>query len=201
MELVDITLKAAKKALKKNESMKLKDLTQVVVSKVKRDDLSAKDVQAFLEKSKKFQIDGKVVTLKRKRAKSPKDPQEELTKTSKKSKKNPSSDSAVADLKDDSAVEAWRKENKIVVMHSSDDQEKTKEIAECKEYFPFNSFDTPACKEAISAALINQCTEVNGFSKPSPIQAQSWPIMTQVLNGKKRDVVGIAETGKTVDVH
>ena len=55
-------------------------------------------------------------------------------------------------------------------------------------FFPLTSFDQ--CKSVVEKALIRQCTEGNGFQKPSPIQAQSWPILC-----KKRDIVGIAETG------
>eukprot|EP00536_Pseudo-nitzschia_multiseries_P001640 jgi/Psemu1/181531/e_gw1.21.226.1 len=51
------------------------------------------------------------------------------------------------------------------------------------------SFDD--CKTIIEDSLIRQCIDANGFKKPSPIQAQSWPILMH----KKRDIVGIAETG------
>lgn len=185
---MDIALKAAKKALKKAESMKLKDLVTTVVKKVKNDEITAKDVQKWIENSSKFQIDDKVVTFKKKRSKSPKDPQEELNKSSKKSKKNP----PVAEPTDEASVAAWRKENKIVVMHMTDDMEKTKEIAKSKPYYPFSTFD--ACSDSIAEPLIAQCTKVNGFAVPSPIQAQAWPLML-TKDGQKRDVVGIAETG------
>jgi ATP-dependent RNA helicase DBP3 len=179
----DVALKAAKKALKKGgESMKLKELAKVVVEKIQKDDITSKDVQGWIQQSDKFKVDGKIVSLNRKRAISPKDPQEELVKAAKKTKK--STDTPI----DSSSVADWRKGSKIVVMHWTDDKEKTREIAENVAYHPFGTFE--ASQKTLNSKLIEQCTAVNGFLKPSPIQAQSWPIMTA-----GRDVVGIAETG------
>jgi len=65
-----------------------------------------------------------------------------------------------------------------------------------QQYFPFQSFSDPLCVEKIPDKLLKQCTEVNGFQKPSPIQAQCWPVLlTSDSSGQHRDVVGIAETG------
>jgi ATP-dependent RNA helicase DBP3 len=97
-----------------------------------------------------------------------------------------------------SSVKEWRDKNKIVVMDARDTdegKEETKRLNEDASYNPFMSFEDPACKELIAAPLLRQCTEGNGFTKPSPIQAQSWPILMQTHNGRNRDVVGIAETG------
>ena len=201
MQLSDAAVKAAKKSLKKSDGpIKLKELAKSVVLKLK-DDSSVKQVQAWIEKSSKFDINGKLVTLKsskRKRAKSPKDPLGELARAAKKSKKSSSSSNSKDQPQDSDSVAAWRKENKIVLMHATDDKvgkEKTKEINRNPIYYPFNTFDSPATQGAFHSALIEQCTKVNGFAKPSPIQAQAWPILTQSHTTRARDVVGIAETG------
>jgi ATP-dependent RNA helicase DBP3 len=76
-------------------------------------------------------------------------------------------------------------------MHCHDDEkEKTKELNQANTYFPYTGFNSSACIETINGALLKQCTEGNKFQKPSPIQAQSWPILS-----KNVDMVGIAETG------
>jgi ATP-dependent RNA helicase DBP3 len=190
-------LKAAKKSLKKQESgeMKLKDLAKKVAEKLGDDSVTSKQVQKWIQESSTFSVDGKVVSLKRQRSTSPKDAKEELTKASKKSKPNEKESAAPGDP---NSVASWRESNKIVIMHSTDDEtgkSKTLELQGLKTYFPFTTFDAPGCVESICAPLLKQCTEGNGFSKPSPIQAQSWPIMTQGVDGKMRDIVGIAETG------
>jgi ATP-dependent RNA helicase DBP3 len=203
MQVSDNALKAAKKSLKKQESgqMKLKDLAKTIAGKLGDESVSSKKVKQWIEESSKFSVDGKVVSLKRQRSKSPKDPKEELTKASKKAK--------ISDNEEDTGASAavpkevkgpakWRESNKIVVMHTTDDEEgqaMTKKLCEMEQYFPFTSFEAPGCKEGLSAALVKQCTTGNGFAHPSPIQAQSWPILTQTVEGRKRDIVGIAETG------
>ena len=96
------------------------------------------------------------------------------------------------DLKLKISLKLLAMSNKIVLKHAKDDEEgknQTEIINKNRLFFPFTSFDE--CKNAIEDSLIRQCTDANGFQKPSPIQAQSWPI----LMCKKRDIVGIAETG------
>jgi hypothetical protein len=98
-----------------------------------------------------------------------------------------------------SSMDEWRKENKIVIKHAKDDEEgmkQTERINKDPVYYPFDTFDK--CSAVIDVSLIRQCTDGHGFQKPSPIQAQAWPILMH----KKRDVVGIAETGsgKTLGV-
>jgi ATP-dependent RNA helicase DBP3 len=193
---VETVLKAAKKSLKQQDSgqMKLKELAKTVIDKVSDENVTVKMIKAWILESSKFVVDGKFVRLSRKRSVSLKIPTEgNMTAVStKKAKKS-----------DDSKVEVggaanWRTKNKIVIMHSTDDetgQQTTRSLNADTLLFPYTSFESTDCKKAIGAALLNQCTKANGFDKPSPIQAQSWPILTQLNNGRKRDIVGIAETG------
>jgi len=172
--------KAAKKILKKHDadSMKLKKLAKLVAEKL-GDKENHKKVKKLLEKNKQLSIDGKEVSL-----------------SKKKKREDTISDSSVPSKKartvEGSNPETWRKENKIVLKHAKDDEEgieETKKINANQSYYPLTTFD--ACKSVIEDSLIRQCTEANGFQLPSPIQAQSWPILMH----KKRDIVGIAETG------
>jgi len=73
-------------------------------------------------------------------------------------------------------------------MDDDDGREATKKIAKNETYFPLTTFGE--CKTVLEGPHMPQSTETNGFTKPSPIQAQSWPILMN-----KRDIVGIAETG------
>ena len=177
-------LKTAKKLLKKHDSdsMKLKALAKLVAEKM-GDQENFKKVKKFLEKSDKFSIDGKEVSLSKKKKR------EEADSSAAPSKKAKVSEKAPTDM---SSIETWRKDNKIVLMHAKDDEEgrgETKNINSSENYYPLTTFE--ACNALIENPLIRQCTEANGFQKPSPIQAQSWPILIH----KKRDIVGIAETG------
>jgi hypothetical protein len=187
-------LKVAKKSLKKHDSnsMKLKTLAKLVADKL-GEETDHKMVKTWIEKSEKFSVDGKEVSLAKKRSSS----EDDAAAPSKKARTispAPSSSSSQSLT----PIGEWRKSNKIVVMHAKDDhdgKEETKKICKDDAYFPFLSFEDPTCKAVIAEALLRQCTEVNGFTKPSPIQAQSWPILMNKKNGRKRDVVGIAETG------
>lgn len=188
-------LKTIKKYLKKQDSgeMKLKGLAKKIAGKLDDESISAKQVKQWIEESYLFTVDEKMVSLKRSHPESSNDTEaeEESSKASKKPKLN---DNPM----DSSSVSKWRESNKIVIMHATDDAEgkdKSLELQGFKTYFPFTSFDAPGIKESICAPLLKQCTEGNGFSVPSPIQAQSWPILTQDVDGKRRDIVGIAETG------
>jgi ATP-dependent RNA helicase DBP3 len=184
-------LKAAKKSLKKHdsESMKLKALVKLVAEQL-GENASTKEVKAWIMKCDKFQIDGKEVKYKKKRSSSP---APEGSEKSKKVRKSSATSPASS-----SDVDEWRLENKIMLKHATDDEEGRKEskaINADTRYHPFLSFEDPVCKKVIAEALLRQCTEGNGFQKPSPIQAQSWPLLMATKNGRKRDVVGIAETG------
>ena len=214
-------LKVAKKCLKKNDgsSMKVKTLAKMVAEQI-GDGLKYKDVQKWIADSDKFALDGKKVSIsssssssssKKKRSSSSKD-SSSSEPSKKKSKKDTNNDSTTKNNNNNTGstsaststnagstldIDAWRKDNKIVVKHAKDDeegQEQTKLLNMDANYFPLTSFDE--CKAVIAEPLIRQCTEGNGFEKPSPIQSQSWPILMQKSkDGRKRDVVGIAETG------
>jgi len=199
-------LKVAKKALKKHiastpdEPMKLKALAKLVTEKLKDEGkTSHKVIQKWIvDAADTFAVDGKNVSLtkdrKRKESSSENIATEDVDKKSKKAKVED-----VPTMKDESSVKEWRQTHKIVVKHAKDDEDGKKEsekINKDSAYYPFLSFDDVQCKSSIASSLLRQCTEVNGFSKPSPIQAQAWPILLQTTkNGRKRDVVGIAETG------
>jgi len=100
---------------------------------------------------------------------------------------------------DNNSIQEWRKAHKIVLRDprsGSEGAEATKKMVDNAVFYPYETFDAPGCAEKITASLIRQCTEVNGFTKPSPIQAQCWPILlSHDSNGRQRDAVGIAETG------
>jgi ATP-dependent RNA helicase DBP3 len=149
-------------------------------------------VKKWIQKSEKFSVEGKEVSLSsKKRSVTP--TLEDSSAPAKKSRKESSSAP-----QSQSSIDEWRKNNKIVVMHAKDDEEgneETKKINKDESYFPFLSFEDPECKAVIAESLLRQCTEGNGFTKPSPIQAQSWPLLMSKKDGRKRDVVGIAETG------
>lgn len=189
-------LKAAKKSLKKHDgdSMKLKELAKLVAKKL-GEEATHKMVKKWIESSDKFCINGKKVSLSNKRGASSETTDNAAEPKRKKSKKASSESNGD---KSESSIEEWRKENKIVIKHHKDDDEgrkETKRINNDTAYYPFSTFKDDACKEVVAPSLLRQCTEVNGFTKPSPIQAQAWPILLHKQDGRKRDVVGIAETG------
>jgi ATP-dependent RNA helicase DBP3 len=201
--------------------MKIKHLTKSVLEKTESDDdvpSCKKTVSKWIKESDVFEVNGKVVSLKSKKRKSVEDgndgsdngsssDKKAAKKAAKKVKKEKRKSSSSIDAPPASSsgggttdIEKWRKEHKIVLKDSRNDAtgaERTKSLARDEAYHPYETFDAPACVENINAALIRQCTEVNGFSKPSPIQAQCWPIQLTYCDSKGRhhDVVGIAETG------
>ena len=170
MKAPNHVLKTIKKFLKKQDSgeMKLKGLAKKIAGKLDDDSISAKQVKQWIEESFLFTVEDKMVSLKRPRTESPaNEPDEDVSKASKKPKLN-------ENPVDSSSVSTWRKSNKIVIMHATDDAEgkdKSLELQGFKTYFPFTSFDSPAIKASICAPLLKQCTEGNEFSVPSPIQA------------------------------
>ncbi|KAI2501102.1 DEAD box helicase-like protein [Fragilaria crotonensis] len=172
----DDAIKVATKALNKADdgTLKMKKLVKKIVK-----------------------MDGKQVSLtlqnkKRNTAESNNDGSEEpLPKKSKKTTPTVLADADVAQ---------WRKDNKIVLKDTVDDEEgakKSEEINNMKEYHPYSTFDAPGCIQHIPASLLKQCTEINKFKVPSPIQAQCWPVLLEPVGptSMTRDVVGIAETG------
>ena len=176
--------KEVKKLLKANGDTKLKDLAKKLAEK---HSCSSKEVKEIILASSKFSVNEKVVSLKRKNSSSTTS-EEENTASNKKPKIQESNST---DIGNQNSIQQWRKDNKIVLMHSTDTEEGkklTKQINSDTKYYPLSTFKSAS--GAVSQKLLDQCTKVNGFAKPSPIQAQSWPILT---NG--RDVVGIAETG------
>ena len=101
---------------------------------------------------------------------------------------------------DNSSIQAWRTQHKIVLRDSRGGEEgaaATKAISANEEYHPYQTFDAPGCRERIPGELIRQCTVANKFTRPSPIQAQCWPVLLSCdpRTGRHRDAVGIAETG------
>lgn len=187
-------LKAAKKAIKKsdNDSIKMKKLTKKIIKKIRSDhpDVGEESVKKWLSSQKEvFAVqDGKTVSLVTEKKRKPEQESEEVG--TKKSKK--------IDKITPENVEDWRKTQKVVLKDTLDDEDGVKEskrLSHMKEYFPYSSFDSDGCQKHIPQALLRQCTSVNGFLKPSAIQAQCWPVLLEEVDGKKRDVVGIAETG------
>lgn len=206
-------IKAAKKALKKHDSssMKMKSLAKKVLGKMDSNGnhvLSDKMIVEIIEKSDKFVVDGKSVSLKNSNSDAkrklsetenatdkPSSPSKEEKKSSKKAKKNKNKESSNSD------IPAWRKDHKIVLKDTTDDSSKDKKINADPQFYPFDSFDNQDCKAKIAPALLRQCTVVNKFTKPSPIQAQCWPVLLSKTSTDEnehasgRDIVGIAETG------
>ena len=185
-------LKAAKKTLKKQESgtLKLKALAKDVVQKIGSDKADVKVVKKWIVDSDKFDIDGKIVSLAKDRKRQSENGVEK--KSVKKQK------TAVLTIMDEKAVSQWRSDHKIMLKDARDDEagrKATEDLNSNVEYFPLTSFDMPENHSELATELLKHCTEGNGFAVPTPIQAQCWPILLHSSNGKKRDVVGIAETG------
>jgi ATP-dependent RNA helicase DBP3 len=185
--VINKALKAAKSSLKKQEdnSMKLKELAKLIALELgNKDTANHRKVKKWILKSDKFSVNGKKVSLSKKRIASNVVVQTE----------NPPLKKArnYGDTKSLSLVDKWRNDNKIVIKHCKDDQDgqkETKVIQQDSAYFPFTTFSD--CQSVLADSLIRQCTDGDGFQEPSPIQAQAWPILMH----HKRDVVGIAETG------
>jgi ATP-dependent RNA helicase DBP3 len=205
--------KEIKKALKAaGGSMKLKALAAALSKEV------PEVKEALAANSSKFSLEGKVVSVKKGGEITPdaspvpaKRPAEEVApaasadaspppsaKKSKKDKKEKKSkkESAAASpaaapvnphnapaptLSSESDITAWRKTNKIVVMPPPADPA-PKFKAPLDPYAKFT--------EAPISQSIKDLFSSKKFIKPSPIQAQCWPVL---LSGS--DIVGIAETG------
>ena len=223
-----VVIKAAKKTLKRQESgsMKIKQLTKTLLTKFESDNSvpSCKStVKKWIEESDVFDVDGKVVTLKKgsgsgggggsKKRKSISSSVEEdgadngsggagssssdidkkaakkAAKRAKKDKKKSSSSSSTTNnttssttsstppANTDTNITKWRTQNKIVLKDARNDIDGatiTKSLATDTAYYPYQTFQDIQCIDKIHTKLIQQCTVVNGFDKPSPIQAQCW---------------------------
>jgi hypothetical protein len=210
---MDSVIKTAKKILKKDEkgSIKMKQLVKTVIEKLdsKSDETSTDQVKEWILSSDKFTVDEKLVSLnsskKRKNdegdddEKAKKKAAKRAKKEAKKNKKN-KEDSPAPVTTDTMTVEnavTWRKENKVVLRTTQNNDSEgdngksaSEELNKNEVYLPYGSFSSPKCQESINSVLLKQCTEVNGFTKPSAIQAQCWPVLLHSDNGKTRDVVG-----------
>ena len=114
---------------------------------------------------------------------------EEEAKTSKKTKKDKKKSKVKADSTD---VASWRVNNKIILLETDN----TDITSKNDKYAPLQSFDSCRSSGLIPAILLDHCTEKHKYEKPSPIQAQCWPVLINSNEDQKgRDVVGIAETG------
>ena len=189
----DAAIKAATKVLKKADdgSLKTKKLAKKIIKKIaaSHPDADEDAVLEWISSEKAFEVDGKTVSLNKKRKAGDDDDKEPASKKAKAAKTLAPSD-----------VKEWRKEHKIVLKDTQDDEEGQKrsdELNEMKEYHPYANFDDPGCIEHIPTTLLKQCTVKNGFKVPSAIQAQCWPVLLEPAGESKttRDVVGIAETG------
>lgn len=217
---MNATIKAAKKVLKKEEtgSLKIKSLAKTVAEKLNDKSVDSNQVKDWILASDKFQLEGKNVSLsKSKSSKKRKScdsnggddekAKKKAAKRAKQAKKNKgketsSSDASMegrqGDLTMDDAKK-WRKEHKVVLKSTTDDEDGKKasdELNQNEAYVPYNSFVSDRIKSEVHEALLHQCTVVNGFKTPSAIQSQCWPVLLHPgSDGKRRDIVGIAETG------
>ncbi|KAL3786028.1 hypothetical protein ACHAW5_008641 [Stephanodiscus triporus] len=237
----DAVVKAAKKALKREESgsMKIKHLTKSLLEKWDSSGSGSFDkneVRRCIEESELFVVDGKVVALKKKggggvigdkkrKSSAEKDNGESVkdgsatkeeadrkaakkaAKRAKKEMKNAgktttesATTAAASSSGDDSSIQTWRTQHKIVLRDSRNGEEgatATKSIVSNEDYHPYQTFDAPGCREKILGELISHCTVANAFTRPTPIQAQCWPVLLSCdsKTGRHRDAVGIAETG------
>jgi len=207
---MEATIRAAKKILKKEDlgSLKLKVLSKSVAEKI--GDVETSDVKGWILASDKFIVNGKDISLAKASKKRKSDHEKSAKKAAKKAKKesktnnsgSSGTETSVSSSKGDLSVDAvgeWRTEHKIVLMGTTDDEDGNKISAELNTnaaYIPYNNFNSDRVKSSVNEAFLHQCTVVNGFTKPSAIQAQCWPVMLHPgSDGKRRDIVGIAETG------
>lgn len=218
---MDSAIKAAKKILKKADgAMKVKELTKSVADKL--DGKSSTDeIKDWILASDKFSMDGKLVSLaesskKRKSddvdggddEKAKKKAAKKAKKDAKKKKKEGSDASATAIEMTGSVsfsdATKWRKEQKIVLKSTSDDEDGRKlsgELNKNEAYIPYTNFESDRIKTSIHEAFLRQCTVVNKFTTPSAIQSQCWPVLLHPgSDGKRRDIVGYVSCLDTVSL-
>jgi hypothetical protein len=203
-KIEETALKAAKKMVKKNGSyaIKCKSLVKKIAKKI-GDESTEVDIKKWLSSSKYFVIDGKIVTFK---ANHSPVPDESCTMAS--SNRHPKQSYVGIQSRPTQNIsmnheqtKQWRQQNKIVLKGtisgmSEDESASDSMLNEHESYFPYTSFEALKQNSEVPDILLRQCTEVNGFVKPSPIQAQCWPVLLKTgVDGKQRDVIGIAETG------
>ena len=211
---MDAAIKAAKKILKKEDSgsLKLKSVVKTVSEKINGKG-TQDEIKKWICASDKFAVDGKNVSIantskKRKvddtnDEKAKKKAAKKAKKEAKKKKKSYSSESSPGDLviestsQDDldmKTTSKWRTEHKIVLKSTTDDEEgkkASKLLNENEAYIPYTNFVSDRIKSCVNPEFLNQCTIVNGFTKPSAIQAQCWPVLlNKGSDGKRRDIVG-----------
>jgi len=215
---MDSAIKAAKKLLKKDDSgsLKIKALAKSVAEKI--DDATSDQVKDWILASDKFSIEGQVVSLAKSSKKRKSDDADDedgdaddekakkkaAKKAKKEAKKSKSDKSAASPAKTPSSssdeklsmpdAKKWRTDHKIVLMSTTDDVEGRK-ISEalCNDeaFAPYTNFASDRLKTSVHEALLHQCTAVNGFTSPSAIQAQCWPVLLHSgSDGKRRDIVG-----------
>jgi ATP-dependent RNA helicase DBP3 len=202
----DDVRKTTKKLLKRNEGpIKLKELAKSVVSTLSnRDDSKVENdnnkkkikqvKQIIQDETSIFQLDGKYVSLVKKNKKHKLIDTNDIEIDIKNIETNTNVVQKKTKLTTNTTIDdftSWRKENKIVILDCRDDVDGKVQsgiLQRDTKYFPWSTFDDVMGK--INSALITHCTTTCKFIKPSPIQAQSWPILCA-----KRDMVGIAETG------
>mmetsp|Transcript_63072 Transcript_63072/g.186334 ORF Transcript_63072/g.186334 Transcript_63072/m.186334 type:complete len:636 (-) Transcript_63072:259-2166(-) len=179
-----------------------------------------KSVKRMIEGSDKFAVDGKTVTLakgdkkdkkeKRKRrgegASADEGSGNESPKKRRKKDKGEDSKSTPKSTAGEgggsSDLSAWRKEHRVVLRGSPQPSKEEQIEADTvisgdAAYRPWDDFGRAGeGNSCVAAPLLRWCTVEKKFEKPSPIQAQSWPVLMQKgSDGKRRDMVGIAETG------
>lgn len=179
----DATSKVAKKDKKKKKKSKKMKKEEQEEKKVETTTLSTTIGQEKEDKKK-------LKKEKKKKKKKSKDNDEKKDKSTT-SQTSPAT-SSTSDNNSELNLEEtkkWRLSQRVVLKDTEASDEKLK-------YIPYTSFSSPRIKSTIHETLLQQCTQVNKFQKPSPIQAQCWPVlMSENEKGVKRDVVGIAETG------
>lgn len=188
-----VVVKAAKKVLKKSLGADNK-LSELVVSISKKTKVDPTDVEAFIRGSQTFTVnDDDEVVLSKKRAldafptQTDEEKPKKEKKESKKQKRDEDNDDDLSAKLSPDEVPAWRLKHKIIVLPTVEG-DNADSLQQDSQMFPFPTFSS--CKTSLGDALVKQCTNANNFKKPSPIQAQAWPILT-----RGKDLVGIAETG------
>ena len=200
-----------------SNSLKIKQLTKSLLTKFESNDSISKDsIKSILVSDKHndvFVVDGKIITLKKKSSKKRKsmDNSEDTNtntptdividkkaakkaaKKAKKDKKKSSSSSTTTFTStattsstntDNTSIQQWRTKNKIVLKDANKNDKVTKSLDSNTTYYPYQTFDI----DSINKALLEQCTDVNGFKVPSPIQAQCW-VSFSVFFSSQNDII------------
>eukprot|EP00979_Chaetoceros_neogracilis_P002856 scaffold470_cov276-Chaetoceros_neogracile.AAC.11 len=201
---MDSAIKAANKILKKADgTIKIKELAKSVADKLDGKS-STEQIKDWILASDKFSMDGKLVSLvksctKRKSddvddAKATKKAAKKAKKEAKKRKKEGSGSSAIGGETTDSTsftdATKWRKEQKIVLKSTSDDEDGRKlsgELNKNEAYIPYTTFESDRIKTSVHEAFLKQCTVVNKFTTPSAIQSQCWPVLLHPGSDGKRN--------------